>query len=232
MVKVIQEDEEMGTNSSHCNEELILEGPKMESSKAMPIIQEDTMPNVPLMPVNMEITSIEDFKVYEESQVESKGDIEQTEEYYDASDEFSFEEEIKTLKAKVTKREQRRMKRLQRAMLKLRDGRQVQITLGVKPYGFDSKVPSNHTQETEENDSVEEDQSHNLEGKRQYLQMVGADDCLKEKVTKCYLLQIQDVQVRSKQSNASGNNHYHLKMKSKQTKALKLPEKFEDCQEE
>ena len=38
--------------------------------------------------------------------------------------------------------------------------------------------------------------------------------------------------MRSKQSNASGNSHYHLKMKSKQTKALKLPEKFEDCQEE
>ena len=34
----------------------------MESSKAMPIIQEDTMPNVPLMPVNMEITSIKDLK--------------------------------------------------------------------------------------------------------------------------------------------------------------------------
>ena len=62
--------------------------------------------------------------------------------------------------------------------------------------------------------------------------MVGADDCLKDKVTKFYLLHIQDVQVRSKQSNASGNSHYHLKMKSKQTKALKLLEKFEDCQEE
>ena len=61
---------------------------------------------------------------------------------------------------------------------------------------------------------------------------MGADDCLKDKVTKCYLLQIQDVQVRSKRSNASGNSHYHLKMKSKQTKALKLPKKFEDCQEE
>ena len=49
MVKVIQEDEEMGIDSSHCDEILILEGPKMELSKAMPIIQEDTMPNVPLM---------------------------------------------------------------------------------------------------------------------------------------------------------------------------------------
>ena len=91
----------------------------------MSIIQEDTMPNVPLMPVNMEITSIEDFKVHEENQSKNEGDNELSEEYYDALDEFSSKEEVKTLKAKVAKREQRIMKRLQRAMLKLRDGRQV-----------------------------------------------------------------------------------------------------------
>ena len=62
--------------------------------------------------------------------------------------------------------------------------------------------------------------------------MVGANDCLNDKVTKYYLLQIQDAQVRSKGSNANGNRHYHLKMESKQTKALKLIKKFEDCQEE
>ena len=76
----------------------------------MSIIQEDAVPNVPLMPMNMEMMSIEDFEVHEESQHEIKGDTEQIEEYYDASDEFSSEEEVKTLKAKVTKREQRRMK--------------------------------------------------------------------------------------------------------------------------
>ena len=43
MVKVIQEDEEMGSNSSHCDEELILEGQKMDPSKTMSIIQEETM---------------------------------------------------------------------------------------------------------------------------------------------------------------------------------------------
>ena len=117
-------------------------------------------------------------------------------------------------------------------MLKLRDGRQVQVTLGVKPYSSDAKTPIHHPQETEKTETVEEDQSQNLEGKRQYLQTVGTDDCLKDKVTKCYLLQIQDVQVRSKQSNTNENNDYHLKMKSKQTKALKLLGKFEDCQEE
>ena len=105
MVKVIQEDEEMGTDSSHCDEELILEGPEMELSKAIPIIQDDKMPNVPLVPINMEIMSIEDFKVHEENQPKSEGDNELNEEYYDASDEFSSEEEVETLKAKVTKRE-------------------------------------------------------------------------------------------------------------------------------
>ena len=38
MVKVIQEDEELGIDSSHCDEELILEGPKMDTSKTMTII--------------------------------------------------------------------------------------------------------------------------------------------------------------------------------------------------
>ena len=95
----------MGIDSSHCNEELILEGPKIELSKAMSIIQEDIVPNVPLMPANMQITSIEDLKVHEENQTKSEGDSELIEEYYDASNEFSSEEEVKTLKAKVTKRE-------------------------------------------------------------------------------------------------------------------------------
>ena len=71
-----------------------------------------------------------------------------------------------------------------------------------------------------------------LNSKHQHLQIVGIDDCIKDRVTMCYLLQIQDVQVRSKRSNNGGKIHYHLNMKSKHTKALKLPKKFEDCQEE
>ena len=117
-------------------------------------------------------------------------------------------------------------------MLKLRDERQVLVTLGVQPYSFDAKAPSHHTQETKKIETVEEDQSQSLQSKQKYLQTMGVDDCVKDKVTKCCLLQIQDVQVRSKWLNTSGNSHYHLKMKSKQTKALKLPEKFEDYQEE
>ena len=57
------------------------------------------------------------------------------------------------------------MKRLQKAMLKLRDGHQVQVTLGVKPYSSDNKAPSLHTQEIEENETLEEDQSQSLQGK-------------------------------------------------------------------
>ena len=97
------------------------------------------------------------------NQTKSEGDNELTKEYYDASYEFCSEEEVKNLKAKVTKREQRQMKRLQKAMLNLRDGRQVQVTLGVKPYS--SKAPSHHTQEIEKIGSVEEDQSQSLVGK-------------------------------------------------------------------
>ena len=73
-------------------------------------------------------------------------------------------------------------------MLKLRDGRQVQVTLGVKPYSSVAKAPSHHTQETKKIETIEEDQSQSLVDKQQYLQIVGADNCLKDKVTKCYLL--------------------------------------------
>ena len=45
-------------------------------------------------------------------------------------------------------------------------------------------------------------------------------------------MQIQDVQVRSKRSNVNGKSHHHLNKKRECTKTLKLPEKFEDCQEE
>ena len=144
---------------SWCDKELILEGPKMDISKLNPIVQEDIVQNVPLMPMKMEIMSIEDFKLHEESQVESQGDTEQVEDYYDASYGFFSKEEIKTLKAKVTKWEQRRMKWLQQAMLKLRDGCQVQATLSVNPYRSNAKVSTYSTLETKENEAVEEDQS-------------------------------------------------------------------------
>ena len=44
-------------------------------------------------------------------------------------------------------------------MLKLRDRRKVQITLGVKPYSSNAKAPSCDTQETQESGTIEEDQS-------------------------------------------------------------------------
>ena len=97
----------MGTNSNCCDEELILEGLEIDTSRINSIVEQDTMQNVPLMPMKMEITSIEDFKVHEDSQNKSKGQTKLVEEYYDASNHFSFEEEVRTLKAKVTQREWR-----------------------------------------------------------------------------------------------------------------------------
>ena len=48
-----------------------------------------------------------------------------------------------------------------------RDKHQVQVTLGIKPYISNVKAPSHHTQEIEENETVEEDQSQGLQGKQQ-----------------------------------------------------------------
>ena len=76
MFKVIQEEEEIGTiNNNSCDKELILEGLEMDISKIDPIVQEDIVQNMPLMMVKMEIMSIEDFKFLEQSQNNSKGEI-------------------------------------------------------------------------------------------------------------------------------------------------------------
>ena len=77
-----------------------------------------------------------------------------------------MEEEIKTLKAKVAKHEQRRIKQLQRSMLKCRDGNQVQVTLGVQPYSSKDKDPISETYKNEDKNSIEEDQSLNLQSKQ------------------------------------------------------------------
>ena len=63
MVKGIQENEELGMGSTQCDKELILEGPKIDNSKIDLIVKEDTMQNIPLMSMKMEIMSIKDFKV-------------------------------------------------------------------------------------------------------------------------------------------------------------------------
>ena len=65
----------MGMDSSQCNEELILEGSKMDASKTNSIVQKVTLQNIPLMLVKMEIKSIEDFKVQRESQNNSEGEV-------------------------------------------------------------------------------------------------------------------------------------------------------------
>ena len=83
------------------------------------------------------------------------------------------------------------MKWLQRAMLKLRDGCQVQVTLGVQPYSSKTKDPINGAQNIEGKNSIKEDQSLSVQSKQQYLQTIGVDDCIKDKVTKCYLMQIK-----------------------------------------
>ena len=56
MVKFIHKNEELEMDSIHCDEEL-------DNSKVNPTVQEDIVQNIPLMPMKMEITSIEDFKV-------------------------------------------------------------------------------------------------------------------------------------------------------------------------
>ena len=54
------------------------------------------------------------------------------------------------------------------------------------------------TQDYFENAAYEKNQVLSMQGKWQSLQTMGAYDYIKDKVTKSYLMQIQNVQVRSK----------------------------------
>ena len=92
------------------------------------------------------------------------------------------------------------MKWLQQAMLKIRDRRQIKVTLGVQPYSskVKHKTQVSKTQDNVEDVVDEEDQLLSLQSKQQYLEIMGVDDCVKDKVTRCYLVHIQDVQVISK----------------------------------
>ena len=60
MVSIIQEPEESVTKSSNYDQEIILEGPRMDSSRISQSLVPSTSKEIPLMPFKMEITSIED----------------------------------------------------------------------------------------------------------------------------------------------------------------------------
>ena len=62
----------------------------MDTSKTNPIVQEETMQNVPLMLVRMEIVSIGDFKIQEASQNIREGEVDQEGNFYDALEKLLF----------------------------------------------------------------------------------------------------------------------------------------------
>ena len=80
-------------DNTHCDEELLLEGPKMDANKINPIIQEDNVQSIPLMLIKIKITSIRDMKAKNNSQNKSKGEVEQEKELYDAFGEASDDED-------------------------------------------------------------------------------------------------------------------------------------------
>ena len=104
MVNIIQDPEESITESSTYDEEIILEGPGMDSSRVSYSIEPTTSQEIPLMLVRMEITSVEDVdldsmrgkELSEVEKDESNGSDgnEMTEgEFYDASDELPSDKE-------------------------------------------------------------------------------------------------------------------------------------------
>ena len=79
---------------------------------------------IPLVPVKMEITSIEDTG---SSEGQRNKNQEKEGEYYDASDEPLSDEDNK--EKKPSRKERRAHQRMKKAMLKLRNGVEVQVDL-------------------------------------------------------------------------------------------------------
>ena len=101
MIKVVQEDEELGMNRYCYDGKLLLEGLEMDVSKTTPIVQEDTMQNVPLMLEKMKQPSIQDFKVQEQSQADSEAEFDQEHKFLDALVQYLIDKEVKMVLARM-----------------------------------------------------------------------------------------------------------------------------------
>ena len=73
----------------------------MDHSKTMSIIQQDAMQNIPLMLIKMDQTSIQDFKVQEESQADSKSEFDHEDKFLDALVKCLVDEEVKWVLART-----------------------------------------------------------------------------------------------------------------------------------
>ena len=126
MVSVILDPNERETESSAHDEEIILEGPNMDPSRVTTsyVPSKANSQEIPLMPMKMEITSVEEV-TFEGSERNENQNNEG--EFYDASDEPLSDEEDK--RKKPNRRERRALKKLKKAMLKLRNGVKVQVDL-------------------------------------------------------------------------------------------------------
>ena len=104
MVSIVQESEESITESRNYDEEIILEGPRIDSSRISHSIELATSQEIPLMPMRMEITFVEDVDV-DSLQGKELSEVKRGEtsgsdrnemiegEFYDASDELPSDEE-------------------------------------------------------------------------------------------------------------------------------------------
>ena len=82
---------------------------------------------------------------------------------------------------------------------------------------------------TDNNDDLQK--RENLMGKNQFLSWVGADDCVKDKVTRNYAIQMMGIDAMETKPSQPKDNHYKfMKQKVKSTDVKNGNEMFKDCQ--
>ena len=86
------------------------------------------------------------------------------------------------------------------------------------------QVNETKTKKNEEDDLQERE---NLTGKNQFLSWVGANDCVKDKVTGNYVIQMMTVDAMETKPSQPKVNHYKcIKQKMKSTDAKRMEKKY------
>ena len=200
------------------------------------------------MSMRIEITSIEDVDLdsirgKELSEVEkdksngSDGNEMTEGEFYDASDELPSDKEDS--KTKPSRKQRKMMKQMKKALLKLRNGGQVEIEVNLTTqspkketkYGDlnETREPQEKETKRDTEEELESDGIPNFKNKDHFLKDVNAKDCIKDKVTKCFKMQFWGLELKRPSKPNKNGSHYHLAQRRKTTKGIVLLERFEDC---
>ncbi|MCO5554904.1 hypothetical protein L7F22_008442 [Adiantum nelumboides] len=202
MVHVLPAYESVSDSTSY-DEDIILEGPNADTSRITSTRITNSESEVPFIALRMEISSVEDMIMDEPEPESRKQDKEmdskktELEVEYDALD--ANKKILTKLKRKMNKTE-RKKARVSRA--KIRKGLKLNPThINRTPAIQQYTQIQDDTQVKGRELEIEETQVEEpptISGKKQFLNLMEAQDCIKDTISKCYLMQLQNSKAMQK----------------------------------